>query len=312
MQLAAIPGNDIPDGMSVGELTTPDGVRLRYALSLSASAGRGTVCIFQGRAEIIEKYFETVRELNERGFAVALLDFRGQGGSDRLAANPLRGHIKSFRQYDTDVETFMTGLVLPDCPPPYYAVGHSTGGNILLRTLRSRTWFNCAVLSSPLLGFPKSRAALASAKFAASVAVALGFGRAFVPGLGARAVIAADFAGNALTSDQRRFVRYAEILKKNPALAVAGPTFSWIYAAFLSIAELARLPASQAMRTPVMIVAAGDDHVVSTEASRQFAKKVPGVACVVIENARHELLMERDRYRTQFWAAFDAFLEAHG
>ena len=29
---------------------------------------------------------------------------------------------------------------------------------------------------------------------------------------------------------------------------------------------------------------------------------------LVIPGARHEILMEQDRYREQFWAAFDAFV----
>ncbi len=37
---------------------------------------------------MIEKYFEVVSELRERGFAVAVLDWRGQGGSAR--ALPIR------------------------------------------------------------------------------------------------------------------------------------------------------------------------------------------------------------------------------
>jgi lysophospholipase len=29
---------------------------------------------------------------------------------------------------------------------------------------------------------------------------------------------------------------------------------------------------------------------------------------LVVVGSNHELLMEQDRYRTQFWAAFDAFV----
>ena len=36
---------------------------------------------------LIEKYFEVVGELRRRGFAVAVLDWRGQGGSSRLLRN---------------------------------------------------------------------------------------------------------------------------------------------------------------------------------------------------------------------------------
>ena len=74
--------NPIPDGAQPGLCETPDGRLLRYALwDPPAGSRKGTVCIFEGRGEFIEKYFETVRDLQARGYGVAVLDWRGQGGS---------------------------------------------------------------------------------------------------------------------------------------------------------------------------------------------------------------------------------------
>jgi len=39
-----------------------------------------------------------------------------------------------------------------------------------------------------------------------------------------------------------------------------------------------------------------------------FAVRLRAGSHLVIPGARHELLMEQDRYREQFWAAFDAFV----
>ena len=39
-----------------------------------------------GRTEYVEKYFETIGDILERGFAVAILDWRGQGGSGKVDA----------------------------------------------------------------------------------------------------------------------------------------------------------------------------------------------------------------------------------
>lgn len=88
---------------------------------------KGTVCIFPGRAEMIEKYFEVVRDLRERGFAVAVLDWRGQGGSARALADPRKGHVGDFAEFQLDLDAFMKQIVLPDCPPPYFALAHSMG-----------------------------------------------------------------------------------------------------------------------------------------------------------------------------------------
>ena len=109
MELYAIDGNPVPDGAVVGTVVTPR----RRAAALRALAddrqrrSRGTVCLLQGRGEAIEKYFETVGDLRRRGFAVAIFDWRGQGGSDRRLRNPLKAHVDSFAEYDRDLEAFM-------------------------------------------------------------------------------------------------------------------------------------------------------------------------------------------------------------
>jgi hypothetical protein len=72
-----------------------------------------------GRTEFIEKYFEVVADLRRRGFAVASMDWRGQGGSQRMLANPRKGNVRGFWEYDRDLIRFMKDIVLPDCPPPF-------------------------------------------------------------------------------------------------------------------------------------------------------------------------------------------------
>src|SRR6201992_2388518 len=122
MTLVSIPANPVPENVVSGTIKTPDGAELRFARWAPPAGRKGTVCLFQGRAEFIEKYFETVRDLRARGFAVATLDWRGQGMSQRALRNPLRGYVRSFDQYQIDLETFIAEVVLPDCPPPVYAL----------------------------------------------------------------------------------------------------------------------------------------------------------------------------------------------
>ena len=77
---------------------------LRYARWRPPPGRKGTVCLFQGRGEFIEKYFETVRDLRARGFAVARLDWRGQGRSQRMLTDRLKGYVGDFAEYERDVE----------------------------------------------------------------------------------------------------------------------------------------------------------------------------------------------------------------
>ena len=99
MDLIGTPKNPIPLGASTGFIEVRKGLRLRFASWQSVlRERRGTVCIFPGRAEFIEKYFEVVGELRRRGFAVAVLDWRGQGGSSRLTRQPAQRPRQRFRR----------------------------------------------------------------------------------------------------------------------------------------------------------------------------------------------------------------------
>src|SRR5471032_2543572 len=93
---------------------------------------RGTCVLLNGQTEFIEKYFEVIDELRGRGLAVASLDWRGQGGSTRMAPDdPLKAHIDDFSQYDADLNLFMDKIVAPlaGARPPI-ALSHSMGGHI--------------------------------------------------------------------------------------------------------------------------------------------------------------------------------------
>lgn len=308
MELVATPGNPIPEGMWAGSLATSGGLRLRYAVCGEERAPRGTICVFPGRGEFIERYFETVRDLRRRGYAVALLDWRGQGGSDRMLGNPLKGHVGSFRQYGRDLADFMTGVALPDCPPPYCALAHSTAGAVLLEALAMRTWFGRVVITSPLLALADGRLPPAALRLVAWLAVGIGLARVAVPSRERRPIRAEDFPGNPLTSDEGRYLRDCATLEAAPHLAIGSPTFGWVRAAASAMHRLDRASPDMRLMAPTLLVAAGADSVVSTEAVRRYARRTAGVSCVVIEGARHEILMERDIYREQFWAAFDAFM----
>src|SRR5690606_2723458 len=114
-------------------LTAADGRRIRYArFEASGRPLEGTVVILAGRNECIEKYFETICDLSARGLGSAVLDWRGQGGSDRMLRDRRKGYVRSFGQYAGDLDRFFEEVVLPDCRPPFFILGHSTGSLVAL------------------------------------------------------------------------------------------------------------------------------------------------------------------------------------
>ncbi|MGD9846638.1 MAG: alpha/beta fold hydrolase [Variibacter sp.] len=308
MDLVSTPDNPVPEGAVVGACKTPDGVSLRFARWRAPPGNKGTVCLFQGRSEFIEKYFEVVRDLQARGFAVATLDWRGQGLSDRALGDSRKGHVRRFSEYDADLETFMREVALPDCPPPHFALAHSMGGAVMLRLAhKGRNWFERMVLSAPMIALA-GRANSRAARMTARVLSLAGFGGSFIPGGGATAIPSLPFEGNVLTSDPVRYARTSAIIDAAPALGVGAPTIAWLAAAYRCMHDFADIAYPLSLRQPMLIVGAGQDAVVSTPAIEQFAIRLRAGSHVVVPGSRHELLMERDIVRGQFWAAFDAFV----
>ena len=309
MQLFETPENRLPPGAIVHRVKTLDGVALRAltAPGTASSVPRGTVVVLNGRGDFIERYFETMRDLQGRGFHVAGLDWRGQGGSERLLKDRSRGHIRSYRQYDEDLRAFMEGVVLKNCPGPYYALAHSTGGHILLRNLLHRRWFAKAIVTAPLLGLNFGNWSPSLAYLLSSMALAVGIGSAFLPGFKKGPVLFETFEGNPLSSDEKRWARDLHTMHERPELAVGGPTYSWLNATIRSLRELHGRKYRGGLACPVMVVLAGKERVVDNKAAHRFIESVPGVSHVTINSSLHEILLETDVVRSQCLAVVDSY-----
>jgi lysophospholipase len=304
-----IPGNPVPEKAAGGFITTRDGKKLRYGcFGAVARPLKGTVIILSGRNECIEKYFETARNLSERGFSTATLDWRGQGGSDRLLRDPQRGHVQSFYDYARDLDQFFEEVVLPDCRGPYYVLAHSTGSLIAL--LASPSLINRVrrmVLVAPFLtyiGFPLSVKAI---RRIANFLCYLGLGRMY-GAWGPRPRRTPPFATNKLTTDIGRYRRNTMLYEKYPKLALGGPTVAWIRAACDAVTVVQDPEFISGIQIPVMFVGAGADEIVSNRAVADYARRLRGGAMLTIAGARHEILQEADIFREQLLAAFDAFV----
>jgi lysophospholipase len=308
MTLYSIPANPVPEGAVSGFLTAADGVKLRFARWNPATPRKGTVCLFGGRGDMIEKFFEVIEELRARGFTVATLDWRGQGGSQRLLKDPCKGYVRKFDDYQLDLEVFMREIVLPDCPPPYFALAHSMGGAIMLEALTfGRRWFDRVVLTSPMIGL-YGKPGLPSVRIATRIAVLLGLGRFYVPGGSSYVITNRPFLGNLVTSDPVRYQRTASLVETVPELGLGSATFGWAAAAFKAMQRMQDPMYPSAIRQPMLILAAGADRIVSTAATERFAVRLRAGAHLVVPGSRHEIMNERDPFRAQFWAAFDAFV----
>jgi lysophospholipase len=287
------------------------GVRLRAAHW--PHGPRGTVLLLNGRAEYIEKYLEPVAELQARGFAVWTQDWRGQGLSSRLLADPILHHVDRFDDYLADLDVLLDTLVRPSLGGRKLAlIAHSMGGHLGARLLaRHPAHFAQAALVAPMVDFMRHR--LLPRRLARTLAhmVCLQPGKARRHGPGTSPVPRLDrpFEQNRLTQCPTRYAAEMTMLRQRPELQIGGSTWGWIRAATSSIAQVNTASFPQTLTMPVLVALAGDDRVVDNNAIRRFAEALPHGTLIELPGARHDLLREHDRFRLPLWEALDRFLE---
>ena len=281
------------------------GGMLRYACWNAHGTPRGTVVLMPGRGEFIEKYAtEVVAELLRRGYAVLSMDWRGQGLSDRALADRHKGHIDSFATYIADFQLFLERVVAPSAPRPVLMLCHSMGAHIVMRALAENGAgpFSAAVFVSPMTrlrrdGLLRSILMLTPEVPAVDKCYLLGSGP-YVPH-------AQPFSSNIVTHDARRFRFTEEWFAADPRLALGGPTFGWARQAMRSM-SLARAPGYlERIVLPALVLSGGDETLVDSRTHGPVTARLRHGECVVIEGARHEIMMETDTIRGRFWHAFD-------
>ena len=284
------------------------GARLRYACWNAPGTARGSIILQQGRGEFIEKYAsEIVRELLDRGFTVYALDWLGQGLSDRPLADRNKGHIDDFAAYVADFHLFLERVVAPAAPRPLIALCHSMGGHIVLRHIveNGSAPLSAAVCVSPMMGLPRSplirRLVNALSPFGIR-------DREYMVATGPYDLRHRSFATNDVTSDERRYRFTDRWFEADPRLVLGGPTIGWLRQAFRSMDLLAAPGMLERLDLPLLVVGTSMDAVVDPNAHKLTVTRVQGARLVMIEGAKHEILMETDERRAQFWRAFDHFV----
>ncbi|MEW6596321.1 MAG: alpha/beta hydrolase [Pseudomonadota bacterium] len=301
--LVAVPGAPIPAGGEAHWLRAYDELRLRAAYFPPTGAARGSVVLSPGRTEPIEKYFEVVAELQARGFAVLVHDWRGQGLSGRLSDDPLKGCANGWRPFLADYETVIEAFA-DRLPKPWIAMGHSMGGGLTsLALTEGEGRFAAAVLSAPMLGINLGGRDAVQTRWVAWLMTVIGRDEAYpAPPTDPWAD---SFETNALTHDRGRWERTRAQFAAAPELMLGSVTWGWLYFALALARRIEKSRRAESLTLPVTIVAAGEEKLVANVASKAFAGRLQKGRWLQVPGAYHEILQETDPVRAVFWQAFD-------
>ncbi len=289
--------NDVafgPEGGAAHWLTCDDGVRIRIGVWQPQSPV-GTVLIFPGRTEYVEKYGETAKAFVEAGYAAISIDWRGQGLADRLTEVPALGHVGVFSDYQRDVAAVLSAVETLSLPGPLFLVAHSMGGCIGLRALYEGLDAQAAVFTGPMWGIGLSVALRPVAWTLSSIARPLGFGKSFPLGVNGESYVATtDFAGNTLTTDRDQFDRLRLQLEREPGFALGGPSYHWLNEALRETRKLSQMPSPS---VPALTFLGTNERIVDVARVRSRMANWPNGRLVLLQGGEHEILMERDDLR---------------
>lgn len=302
--------NDLAEGprdVSAVWATAEDEVRLRVAI-WPVSEAHGTVLLFPGRTEYVEKYGRVARDLTAAGYAVVAIDWRGQGFSDRLADDRLLGHVLRFGDYQKDVAALLAQVEAAALPGPRFLLAHSMGGCIGLRALMRGLAVRRAVFSAPMWGIEIRPSLRPVAHVLPGLARLAGQHLRYTPGN--RPVIydaETGFDENPLTSDRDHFDYLVRQITSEDQFGLGGPSLHWLGEA---LKETRALRAGERPSLPVRTWVGTDEIVVSVPAILQVHANWQQAELDIFPDARHELMMESTEIRGKFLSEALSFFDA--
>ena len=297
----------LPPGGTSAYVPMRDGWPVRTLRWPRRDDGLGTILMIGGRADFAEKYCETLHDLTEAGWGVAIFDWRGQGLSRRVGKTPQHGASPGFGVWLDDLRDLLDWAATDG---PVQVMAHSMGGHLLLRHLAAGGGQVArAVVLAPMIGLAAAPLGPYPTRFLTSIQMLRGHGSDYVLGGGPwRAGVAGERRQTMLTSDPERYGDESWWIGQYPSLALGSVTWGWLDDAFASIAALNAGGVAEAISTPLLALIPGKDGLVDSAATRRFMKRVPGGQCIDYPGAGHELLREAEPLRSQVLARAVQFL----
>lgn len=313
-----------PPGWRWHHFTSSRGYRLRYgSVYPSDSIADAVIVCLPGLRDFAEQYFELAHAMLGRNFAFWVLDWRGQGGSDRYLKNRHRRHAGPFEADMLDLQELVEGYILPSAVHPdvgrlpLVMLGHSMGAHLGLRYLREhnvsakgKQSFSAGAFVAPMFWIDTlDKFSLHAIKLLSGLMCIAP--RAYVPNGEDWTPRYRDrpFAAGKYSHDPARAELQDAWFTKNPDLQIGSPTNRWLHEAAKSCITLNKPDYLAGINVPTLFLSAGNDRIVS---NRMIAKSTPlirGSRHIEIPGAEHELLMEADQYRQPVLDHFFSFVD---
>ena len=313
--------------------TGVDGIKIVYDYFPSEGAKQALV-ISHGTGESSIRYAEVVYDLlnNKVPYSIFVINHRGHGFSQRMIGknkewNPSwnvyeidKEEIQDYRKiYVRDFEDYVKdfGTLINIIKDKYKiekvsALGHSLGGAVIARYAEQNiNGLDKMILSAPmfsligLLGADNydfvSKAIISSGDTFSSKGYAIAGGGASFSHFSTK-YDTEDNSLNYYTTSYNRFFMKKYLLQENPETSLGGLTWGFVDAIYEIVKDIRS--DAQKIKTPTLIFQAEFDDYVHPSGQDTVCKKInlntPGLCKIIkVENAKHELFLERDYIRNR-------------
>jgi len=296
------------------------GHTLRFGY-VSPENPKAIVVGLQGLSEFTEKYYETARDILKMNMAFWMMDWQGQGLSERHLKNRHKRHSAGFEEDISDLHHFLTKYIKsPETNPnidniPFVMLGHSMGGNIGLHYLHKYPdTFTCAAFTAPMIGMydlrkiPEPFCLILTATLNKIIGkMSTGSGGTHWDPEGR------STPGESLhSSDAVRDSIHSTWFHHNTDLQVGDVTYGWLHESNIACHRLQKKSFISNIKTPCLFAIAGHEVLVDNCAARKALQVMPDHVILEFPAARHEILMEKDEYRQLFFDRLQTLLIENG
>ncbi len=276
-----------------GAFTGVDGIEIAYRVHRAPNAKAGVV-LLPGRTESIIKFAEVCSDLVAQGYSTYALTVRGQGEAGRMLPDPDKGYVAWFDDYVEDTHTFITTVVRPE-QARVFVLAHSMGASVAVLVNDEHPGdIDALALSAPMLdinlgAFPPPVAASLANGICDSTD-----GSAYAIGMGPYKE-EQDFTTNSVTSSQARWTWKVQQLRDDVKLRAGGLTWRWLCQALVGSSRAQQ--SGRFSSTPTVLFQAANDTIVNRLGQERYCADAPRCTFNRIDDAKHELLQERDEVR---------------
>ncbi len=277
-----------------GYFTGKANIQIYYKIFRQAKLESPAILISSGRTEAAIKYKELIFDLYNNGYSVYIQDHRGQGLSGRMTEDPDMGYIDTFQFYIDDMKYFYDNRLKKANHKKTYLLAHSLGGAIGMTYLEQNpNDFNAAAFSSPMLGFGAPMCGATKLLTGKKPKYALSQSKYQDEKL--------TFEKNTLTGSEIRYNRMNAAFAKDTVARLGGATYQWVYKSCQQFDYIN--DNIKNIQTPFILFSAENEKIVNPKAHQKFVNKAQklGKTCeaFLIENAQHELFIEKDEQRIE-------------